>query len=194
MRVITSYFLRAKHWQIFVLLFGAGLLGDLVVITSNPAPAESWSELGNVGKLYVELSFLLMICFLVWMWSLGSFLNSIVKPELRMRTGLFLFGLLYPPVYGVAFFAVLERRHALLFAMIWPFHLLAMVCLLYQLKFVSKSLAMAETGKSEEFRDYAGLFLLIWFFPIGVWFIQPRINRLYARRRDIGSSTASAPA
>jgi hypothetical protein len=191
MRSIKRYFLRAKHWQIFVMLFGAGLLGDLLVIASNPPPAESWSDLGNVGKIYVELAFLIMICFLGWMWSMGSFLNSIVKPKLRMGTGFFCFRLFYPPVYGVAFLAVLERRNAHLLEMILPFHLLAMVCLLYQPKFVSKSLVMAETGKSKAFRDYAGLFLLIWFFPIGVWFIQPRINQLYATRSDIGSSTAS---
>jgi hypothetical protein len=27
-------------------------------------------------------------------------------------------------------------------------------------------------------------FFLIWFFPIGVWIIQPRINRLYAVKKN----------
>jgi uncharacterized RDD family membrane protein YckC len=44
---------------------------------------------------------------------------------------------------------------------------------------VSKNLVLAETSKPASFYDYAGPFFLIWFFPIGVWFTQPRINRLY---------------
>ncbi len=51
----------------------------------------------------------------------------------------------------------------------------------YDLYFVSKNLVLAETSKSASFYDYAGPFFLIWFFPVGVWFIQPRINRLYGQ-------------
>jgi len=70
--------------------------------------------------------------------------------------------------------------HAVLFLLIFPLHLLAMFCLFYLLYFVSKSLVLAETCKPASFNEYAGLFFLIWVFPIGVWFIQPRINRQYA--------------
>jgi len=48
--------------------------------------------------------------------------------------------------------------------------------------FASKSLVMVETGRRAKFYDYAGPFFLMWFFPIGIWFIQPRINRLYSQR------------
>jgi hypothetical protein len=53
----------------------------------------------------------------------------------------------------------------------------------YNLYFVAKTLVLAETGKSASFYNYAGPFFLIWFFPIGVWFVQPRINRLYSEKR-----------
>jgi uncharacterized RDD family membrane protein YckC len=56
-----------------------------------------------------------------------------------------------------------------------------MFCMLYLLYFVSKNLVLAETRKPASFPDYAGPFFLIWFFPIGIWFTQPRINRLYER-------------
>jgi hypothetical protein len=29
------------------------------------------------------------------------------------------------------------------------------------------------------FYDFSGPFFLLWFFPIGIWIIQPRINRLF---------------
>jgi len=57
-----------------------------------------------------------------------------------------------------------------------------MFCLFYDLYFVPKSLVTVESGKQATFYDYAGPFFLKWFFPIGIWFIQPRINRLYARQ------------
>jgi hypothetical protein len=67
-------------------------------------------------------------------------------------------------------------------AVILPLHFFAMFCLFYDLYFVSKNLVMVETGKRVTFYDYAGPFFLIWFFPIGIWFIQPRINRLYEQK------------
>lgn len=63
-----------------------------------------------------------------------------------------------------------------------PFHLFAMVCMFYDLYFVSKSLVLAETSKPVSFYDYAGPFFLLWFFPLGIWVIQSRINRLYESR------------
>jgi hypothetical protein len=68
-----------------------------------------------------------------------------------------------------------------LFVFLLPFHLFAMYCILYPLYFISKNLVMAELGKPVTFSGYATAFFLIWFFPIGIWFIQPRINSLYKK-------------
>ena len=61
----------------------------------------------------------------------------------------------------------------------------------YNLYFVSKSLLIAETGKSATFSEYAGEFFLLWFYPIGVWLIQPRINRLYVKTQSAELSTGA---
>ncbi len=50
----------------------------------------------------------------------------------------------------------------------------------YSLYFVAKNLAMAEKQEKVAFYDYAGPFFLLWFFFIGVWVIQPRINKMFA--------------
>jgi hypothetical protein len=60
------------------------------------------------------------------------------------------------------------------------------------LYFVAEGLVIAETGKRVSFFDCVGPFFLIWFFVIGVWFIQPRINRLYATKRNAESATEAA--
>jgi hypothetical protein len=120
---------------------------------------------------------------------MGSFLDSIVKPTLRLRKGFFRFALIFPPIYVPVFFAMPELRNPVLFAMILPLHFLAMFCLFYGLYFVSKNLAMVESGKPSTFYDYAGPLFPIWFFPFGVWFTQPRINGLYSEHRRRGENS-----
>jgi hypothetical protein len=38
---------------------------------------------------------------------------------------------------------------------------------------------MVERWNHVNFGDYAGEFFLTWFLFVGIWFIQPRINRLF---------------
>jgi hypothetical protein len=64
-----------------------------------------------------------------------------------------------------------------------------MFCLFYCLRFVAKTLTLAETGKPASFYDYAGPFFLLWFYPVGIWIVQPRVNRLYMERSSVEPST-----
>jgi len=191
---LASFFLRAKHWQIFVLLVGVGFVGDIVLLIYFPA-AGSGDSFGRFELLDGILTAIFLVLFLGWLWAMGSFLSSIVIPKLRLDTELFLVSLIYPPLYIFAFFAVIFGNvKSPLIVLILPFHLFAMFCIFYWIYFVSKSLVLAETGRPASFYDYAGPFFLIWFFPIGIWFTQLRINRLYAERAKttpIPSVTAS---
>ncbi len=174
MKAIPNLFLRAKNWQIFCLFaiwFVADLIAMMSVTARPPNDLPFWVVSGLFGFL-----------FYFWFWSLGSFLNSIVHPRLRLSYGFFCFAVVYPAVYVLAFMLFLQNHLPLLFAVVIPLHLLAMFCMIYPLYFISKNLVLAETGKSASFSDYAGPFFLFWFFPVGVWFVQPRINRLYADR------------
>ena len=184
MSVVASFFLRAKHWQIFLLLFGLGFVGDVAAVGSNlSATAKSSEDLGKLGFPLAFMTALFMFCFLGWFWSMGSFLHSIVQPPLRLKTRFFRFALVYPGLYILVFMAFFQSTttNPALLAIFFPLHFFAMFCLFYDLYFVSKSLLLAETSKPVSFYDYAGPFFLIWFFPLGVWFIQPRINRLYGQ-------------
>src|SRR6266850_1814491 len=141
MDTIASLFLRAKHWQIFLLLVGVGFVGDVVAIASSiSVTAQSPEVFGKIGLPLGFVMTLFMFCFLGWFWSMGSFLSSIVQPPLRLKTGFFRFALVYPGLYIFVFMPL----------------------------------------------------FLIWFFPVGVWFTQPRINRLYAERRNIEPLTGGA--
>lgn len=181
MGAVVKFFLRAKHWQIFLLLFGVGCVGGNAAMFLPLATTRSPEELLKISLPFVFVMVLFMLCLVAWLWSMGSFLNSIQQPTPKLRLGFFRFALLYPTVYILIFSALFGASKPVLLALIFPLHFFAMFCLFYNFYFVSKSLAVVETGKSVSFYDYAGSFFLLWFFPVGVWFIQPRINRLYAR-------------
>jgi hypothetical protein len=192
MNVIARFFLRAKHWQIFLLLFGLCVVGDVAAPSSSTlATAQSLEEFGKLGLLFGVAMVLFMFCFLAWFWSMGSFLSSIVQPGLRLKMGFFRIALIYPVVYLPLFIVLIQKinHNPTLFAVIFPLHVFAMFCMFYLLYFVSKSLVSAETSKPASFYDYAAPFFLIWFFPIGVWFTQPRINLLYEERRYVEPHT-----
>jgi hypothetical protein len=71
-----------------------------------------------------------------------------------------------------------------IFALIVPLHLFSMFCIFYCLYFNAKALKIVEWQRPVTFSDFAGEFFLIWFFPIGIWIIQPRINRLFKNTND----------
>jgi hypothetical protein len=182
MGAMVTFFLRARHWQIFLLFFGIGYVGGTAALLFPLVTAQSPEELLKINFRFGVVTVLFMFCLVAWLWSMGSFLNSIVKPTLRLRLGFFRFALLYPTLYIFMFLTLFGTTNLALLALIFPMHFFAMFCLFYDLYFVSKSLALAETCKLASFYDYGRSFFLLWFFPIGVWFIQPRINRLYAKR------------
>src|SRR5690606_5567733 len=52
-------------------------------------------------------------------------------------------------------------------------HLFSMFCIFYCLYFIAKALKAVEWQRTVTFSDFAGEFFLIWFFPVGIWIIQP---------------------
>jgi hypothetical protein len=192
----VRFFLRVKHWHIFLLLFVVPTIAEIGAIGALPTRVQSWHDFGSAGFFYLGTMVIYLLCFLAWFGSMGLFLDSIVKPELRMKTRFFWFALVYPVVYMPIFFSFVFSDPRLPVSVILPLHITCMVCLFYCLYFVSKSLVLVETGKPVSFYEYSGPFFLLWFYPIGAWIIQPKINQLYAKRSStdafIGTSAVKS--
>jgi hypothetical protein len=126
---------------------------------------------------------LFMALFLAWLWTLGQFLWSLAPLTLRPSLLRFRFSLLYPSAYIPLFFFLVMTSDPseVPIAIIFPLHLLAMYCMFYNLYFVAKTLKLAEVKKEVSFYDYSGAFFLLWFFPVGIWILQPRVNELAGR-------------
>lgn len=183
MKVIADFFLRAKHWQIFILLFAWPTIAEFAAAGYIPASLRSWNDLGTVGFVYLGTMELYLLCFLAWYASMGLFFHSLVKLELRMNTKFFRFALFYPAIYVFIFFPlVMADSQFLNWFVLLPLHLLCMSCIVYLFYFVSKCFELARKRRPVSFDDYARSFFLMLFFPIGIWIIQPRVNELFAQR------------
>lgn len=129
-----------------------------------------------------------------WMWSIAIGLQKMIPPGINMKTMMFKIFFFYPLIYILLFclffaFSVTslismpngsEPPPILFvgFAVIFPLHLFAMFCMFYNIYFVAKTIKTVELQRVVSFGDFVGEFFLVWFHFIGVWILQPRINKM----------------
>ena len=150
----------------------------VTALSINPEHALAGMKVSLTSSLAMAV---VAACFLTWLWSLGSFLNARVQSSLRPRMRFFYFSLAYTPVAVFVFCILIEHFGPEVILVVFPLHLLAMACMVYLLYFVAKNLVLAERSRAGSFFEYVWVCILLWWFPIGIWFLQPRINRLYAQ-------------
>ena len=167
--------LASKGWQLFVLLCVVPFVAMFAAMFSRSL----------VPSAVVAGSFTWLV--LSWYWSIGSFLNSVLDVHLRLSSPRLTLATLYPVLYIPVFLWFFSEPGVPNPELIVPLHLMAMLCMFYVIYFVAKALTMVQRGRSVSFSDYVPTFLLLWLYPIGVWIVQPEINRVYQ------SSNQNAP-
>jgi hypothetical protein len=123
---------------------------------------------------------------------MGFFFHSIVKPELRMRTELFRFALVYPVLYFPIFLSLVVPDGAIPVWVQLSLYLVCIACFVYLFHFVAKNLVMVKIKKHAPPNKYWPRFLLLFFFPRLVDYstrgklgFMQRINRAEARSRQL---------
>ncbi len=187
-----NIFLRMKHWQLFLLMVGIPIIIEFIGLgimftTRDPK---------SMFFVFPLIMFFSILINLGWLNALGINLTKKLPETVKMKLNKFKWFLYFPMIYmlilSVFILGILNGLSfgliptPLLFLIILPIHLFSMFCLFYCLYYISKTLKAVELQRPVIFNDYAGEFFLLWFFPIGLWIIQPRINKLFAE-----SSTAS---
>ncbi|WP_289056093.1 hypothetical protein [Carboxylicivirga marina] len=195
---MTNRFLQAKHWQIFLLTFGIPMIFQFVMMGSmmsnfttqtNPDPTTMF----NYMKFFPLMMVIFMAVFFGWFWSVAIGLQEKVPEGVTMKVRKFkifffiplMYILLFMTFFSVSMNGLLTSNTVPnigiiggLFAIIFPLHLFSMFCIFYCLYFVAKTFKTVELQREVKFSDFAGEFFMIWFYPIGIWIVQPKINKM----------------
>jgi hypothetical protein len=182
-------FLKAKHWQIFMVTFGLPFLIQIIMMPMTMMENDPMM----IMKVFPIIMILFVGGFMGWFWSIGVGLQSKVPSGVTMKIKKFKSFLIIPLIYmllisismGSMFSGVIaggeEPSGGLIggiVGIIVPLHLFSMFCIFYCLYFVAKTFKTVELQREVSFSDFAGEFFMIWFFPIGIWIVQPKINKM----------------
>jgi hypothetical protein len=177
-----EWILLAETWQVFGVIMGTMFFGVLVT---------AWVELEGLPEAFsVGSNYISEILLAGWFYAVGRNLYNIRPPHARISIVFFVFNLVYFLLYSVV---LLFLSVAFLDAPIWdltaryawlvlPFHLYAIVAACSIVAFTAKALVSVETGQPVTSSMAGGTFLLLFFFPFGIWLVQPRIQHLFRDR------------
>ncbi len=186
--------LTLKHWQLFLLLFALPftcqlLMGGFLFMAR---------DISRVLAVFPVIMLLYVGLFFSWFYALGTNLHKRLPATVPMSLTKFKLFLFMPAIYMILLMAGMELMFAgnkvniqpnpLIFLFIVPMHLFSMFCIIYCLYFNAKALKAAELQRPVTFNDFIGEFFLLWFFPVGIWILQPRINKIAASENALNSN------
>jgi ABC-type transport system involved in cytochrome bd biosynthesis fused ATPase/permease subunit len=179
-----------KHWQLFLLITIIPFI--LMVIVSVSAPLPLFAML----CFWVEL--ISVLIFSVWLYTTAKELHARFPKDLKVRLGTLILSLIIP-VSMIVFLTIKHTlRHLtnhdqdqarLAYSGVQPllgivYFIAALLGMLYAIYFVARSIKTVEAGKRVPFYHCIDLFIAILFFPIGVWAIAPRLNKIAAKQEE----------
>jgi len=193
---------RLKHWQIFIFLFLIPLLFEIfavVVGLLRTVSSVDTQEMFSTFKYFPIIILVPVITIYSWLWSIGIGLRSLIPESAKLSSVRFKLAFVYSLLY---FVVILIAATILLFNLeanessavspsalvnidvsglipvIVPLHVLAVFCLFHCFYFCAKTFKSVVMQRTVIFSDFAAEFFLLWFSIIGVWVIQPKINKL----------------
>lgn len=197
---MINLFLKAKHWQLFTLVFilpiavqGIMMISIFSDVIDNPNPDPAFML--NYMWAFPIIMLLVISVNFGWLWSVAVGLQKKVPQNVTMKVKKFKIFFFIPLFYlsAIALFFVTmmstmvdsnpESIPPLLAGMLFiiiPLHLFSMFCIFYSLYFVAKTIKTVELQREVTFGEFIGEFLMIWFYFIGIWFLQPKINKMVA--------------
>ncbi len=182
-------FLKAKHWQLFLLLFVIPFLLNIAFVIrmvlsfQMGEPNQLNILFRNIWPAYM-LILIAMGALYAWFWSIAIGLKDKIPPSVKLKTKWFRIALFFTILYFIFYMAffnyVLSRgfQYFQYFNFILPIHFIALFCLLYLIYFVAKTFKTIELQREVRFSDFIAEFFLFWFNFVGVWILQPKINQI----------------
>jgi hypothetical protein len=191
---MINFLLKAKHWQVFILLLGIPLIFQCynflnIFSDINAGPDSNNINYLNSLSLFPIVMILTMGSLFAWFWSLAIGLNKKIPDEFKLITNKFKFFFFFPLIYLIILMLFIAGKFNgiqisginignWVIVIILPLHLVSMFGMFHTLYYVAKTIKTVELKRKVAFGDFVLEFFLLWFYFIGIWIIQPKVNRL----------------
>jgi hypothetical protein len=166
-----NFILRLKHWQVFIVIVIELLISNLKIE-------------GNQTLTTILLLTGITIYF-SWIIFVGHGLYQLLPDKIEMNYNLFMLNsFVWLTAYVVVM--VLSNGEGLTFtglAALPGFYVF--YAFLHFMMFPVRTLKSIEKGSKADIGECIGEFFLVVFLPIGIWFLQPRINKVAERQRTV---------
>lgn len=190
-QLIIHWFLKAKAWKLFMLLYGLPAFVTIVFVLIS----IYYSDV-RIIRLVIPISgFISTITLSGWLFSIGIGLADLLPAPEKLPSKLFKASFL-PPLFFVLFISIHMISHMctstddrlMSKAFFLDFDspmiiipIVAMASILYALLFAAKTIRSVELGRKPKLGENGSEDFLLWIYPIGLWFLQPKINRMAMR-------------
>ena len=191
--------LTFKHWQLFLLFLAVPLLSFVVGIVM----ALIMDNIMAPVMMLMVTVFLSTAFFMLYQYSVVYHLNRLLPSDIRIDLKLFNLSMIFNIVVVicmlVSFWQVMNFDGTpaignftwVIFMMLAV--LLSVVTSLYVLFIMSKALVSVEQHRKITASDHALEFILFWFWIVGIWVLQPRINEIFRTPGDMSSHAIPPP-
>tara|TARA_R110002049_G_scaffold265234_3_gene441363 strand:- start:4166 stop:4699 length:534 start_codon:yes stop_codon:yes gene_type:complete len=170
--------LKAKRWQLALAFTLPYLLYFLLRTDSD-----------QLVKFTPIITALFLLVLLGWLYSIGVGLQKKTPKNLQMKTLKFKVFMLIPLIYVPFMLGFMDGlfdnieesdTSSILFLFLSGFllHGISIFGLIYSYYFTAKTIKTIELNREVRFSDFQGILLQLVMFPVGIWFIQPKINKM----------------
>jgi hypothetical protein len=153
------YILSLKHWQLFITIFLPSILVGLFSIDI-------------LGMWHVITSVWGIMIYLLWLYTVGITFNTNFNKTVLLFKACFFYNVIW-----ILIFSGYNSESAA--NTLWQILciLVGLFSSFYMIYFATKSLVFFRENNGDRDVSFSRLFLCFWFFPIGVWLLQPGLNK-----------------
>ncbi len=182
-----SRFTHFKHWHLFLVLIVFLLLFPFVLMIILSITQDE-----NLGIILSRLFLTIPIVFFFsWLWSIGSNLERRLPEDSRINLLLFKLALFIPFIictgisvfYGNYLLGFGMHDNPVVLDYLTPLVFISFLCVTCAMCFIAIMLNVVEKKEEAKLQNFIFDSILLMLWPIGLWIIQPRVNRIFSNEK-----------
>lgn len=197
----------------FMIVYMSKMMMSAIEAARNQVedPQQIVDSFGKYMVFSLVLGLLMTAVYMGWIWSIAVGLKNKMPVHSRpnyLRFYIFFFTelILTLAYYGYSAFispfifgdpqmmndVEAMEKATMVFMIMIPFYFILIFSAFYLLYFVAKVLKTIERRTEVTFSAFVADFLLLFIYPIGIWFIQPKVNE-FAELPDFDEDSETPP-